>query len=44
MFMPIHRALGLESGNIPIILFKQTVEHDAEETSDLDWKWVAYDS
>ena len=44
MFTPIHRALGLEPGNISIILFKQAVEHSVEETSDLDWKRVAYDS
>ena len=44
MFTPIHRALGLEPGNISIDLFKQAVEHSVEETSDLDWKRVAYDS
>jgi divergent AAA domain protein len=44
MFTPIHRALGLEPGNISINLFKQAVEHSVEETSDLDWKRVAYDS
>lgn len=44
MFTPIHRALGLEPGNTSIDLFKQAVEHSVEETSDLDWKRVAYDS
>ncbi len=44
MFTPIHRALGLEPGNISIDLFKQAVEHSVEETGDLDWKQVAYDS
>lgn len=44
MFTPIHRALGLEPGNISINLFKQAVEHSVEETADLDWKQVAYDS
>lgn len=44
MFTPIHRALGLEPGDISINLFKQAVEHSVEETSDLDWKRVAYDS
>lgn len=44
MFTPIHRALGLEPGNISIDLFKQAVEHSVEETGDLDWKRVAYDS
>lgn len=44
MFTPIHRALGLEPGDISIDLFKQAVEHGVEETSDLDWKRVAYDS
>lgn len=44
MFTPIHRALGLEPGNISINLFKQAVEHSVEETGDLDWKQVAYDS
>lgn len=44
MFTPIHRALGLEPGNISIDLFKQAVEHSVEEASDLDWKRVAYDS
>ena len=44
MFTPIHRALALEPGNISINLFKQAVEHSVEETSDLDWKRVAYDS
>ena len=44
MFTPIHRALGLEPGNISINLFKQAVEYSVEETADLDWKQVAYDS
>ena len=44
MFTPIHRVLGLEPGNISINLFKQAVEHSVEETADLDWKQVAYDS
>lgn len=44
MFTPIHRALGLEPGNISIDLFQQAVEHSVEETGDLDWKRVAYDS
>ena len=44
MFTPIHRALGLEPGNISIDLFKQAVEHSVEETADVDWKQVAYDS
>ena len=44
MFTPIHRALGLEPGNISIDLLVKAVEHSVEETSDLDWKRVAYDS
>lgn len=44
MFTPIHRALVLEPGDISINLFKQAIEHSVEETSDLDWKRVAYDS
>lgn len=44
MFTPIHRALGLEPGDISINLFKQAIEHSVEETGDLDWKRVAYDS
>ncbi|WP_082162978.1 helix-turn-helix domain-containing protein [Cellulomonas flavigena] len=44
MFTPIHRALGLEPGNISINLLVKAVEHSVEETSDLDWKRVAYDS
>lgn len=44
MFTPIHRALGLEPGDISINLFKQAIEHSVEETGDLDWKRVAYNS
>lgn len=44
MFTPIHRALGLKPGNISFDLFEQAVEHSVEETGDLDWKRVAYDS
>ena len=44
MFTPIHRALGLEPGNISIDLLAKAVEHSVEETGDLDWKRVAYDS
>ena len=44
MFTPIHRALGLEPGNISIDLLVKAVKHSVEETSDLDWKRVAYDS
>lgn len=43
MFTPIHRALGLEAGNPTIELIQQAVDHGVEETSDLDWKQVAYD-
>ena len=44
MFTPIHRALGLEPGNISIDLLEKAVECSVEETGDLDWKRVAYDS
>lgn len=44
MFTPIHKALGLEPGNISIDLLAKAVEHSVEETGDLDWKRVAYDS
>lgn len=44
MFTPIHRALGLEPGNISIDLLVKAVECSVEETGDLDWKRVAYDS
>lgn len=44
MFTPIHRALGLEPGNISIDLLVKAVERSVEETGDLDWKRVAYDS
>ena len=42
MFTPIHRALGLEPGNLTLEIIKKAVEEGLEETSDLDWKKDPY--
>lgn len=44
MFTPIHRALGLEPGDLTWQLIEQAVDQAVVETSDLDWKRSAYDS
>lgn len=42
MFTPIHRALGLEPGNLTLELIEKAIEAGLEETSDLDWKKDPY--
>lgn len=42
MFTPIHRALGLEPGNLTLEIIKKVIEEGLEETSDLDWKKKFY--
>lgn len=42
MFTPIHRALGLEAGDLSLDLIEQAVEHRIKETGDLDWKKTPY--
>lgn len=42
MFTPIHRALGLEPGNLTLEIIKKAIEAGLEETSDLDWKKELY--
>lgn len=44
MFTPIHRALGIEPGEISRHLIEAAVERRIEETVDLDWKTALYDS
>lgn len=40
MFTPIHRALGLEPGNLTLEIIKKAVEEGLEETADFDMKRV----
>lgn len=42
MFTPIHRALGLEPGNLTMNDINQAIAEKVEETSDLDWKKKFY--
>lgn len=42
MFTPIHRALGLEPGNLTMNDINQVIAGKVEETSDLDWKKKFY--
>lgn len=42
MFTPIHRALGLEPGDLTLELIEKAIEAGLEETSDLDWKKELY--
>lgn len=42
MFTPIHRALGLEPGDLTLELIEKAIEAGLEETSDLDWKKDPY--
>lgn len=42
MFTPIHRALGLEPGNLTLEIIQKAIEEGLEETSDLDWKKELY--
>ena len=44
MFTPIHRALGLEPGNLTLELIEKAIEAGLEETSDLDWKKDPYNT
>lgn len=40
MFTPIHRALGLEPGNLTLEIIKKAIEAGLEETADFDMKRV----
>lgn len=40
MFTPIHRALGLEPGNLTMELIEKAIEEGLEETADFDMKRV----
>lgn len=40
MFTPIHRALGLEPGNLTLELIEKAIEEGLEETADFDMKRV----
>lgn len=40
MFTPIHRALGLEPGNLTLEIIKKAIEEGLEETADFDMKRV----
>lgn len=42
MFTPIHRALGLEPGNLTMSDINQAIAEKVEETADLDWKKKFY--
>lgn len=42
MFTPIHRALGLEPGNLTMNDINQAIAEKVEETADLDWKKKSY--
>lgn len=42
MFTPIHRALGLEPGNLTLNDINQIIAGKVEETADLDWKKKFY--
>lgn len=44
MFTPIHRALGLEPGNLTMNDIDQVIAEKVEETADLDWKESVYDN
>lgn len=43
VFSPIHRALGIPSGEMSLALIEQAIENRVEESSDLDWKQHPYD-
>lgn len=43
MFTPIHRALGLEPGDLNWQMLEQAIEEKVEESADLDWKTSVYD-
>ena len=43
MFTPIHRALGLEPGNLTLEIIKKAIEAGLEETADFDMKRVVPD-
>lgn len=43
MFTPIHRALGLEPGNLTMELIEKAIEEGLEETADFDMKRVVPD-
>ena len=42
MFTPIHRALGLEPGDLTLEIIQKAIEEGLKETSDLDWKKELY--
>ena len=44
MFTPIHRALGIEPGDLSLNLIEQAIENGVEETTGLDWKRSIYDT
>lgn len=43
MFTPIHRALGLEPGNLTLEIIQKAIEEGLEETADFDMKRVVPD-
>lgn len=43
VFSPIHRALGLPSGEFSLPLIEQAIKSGVEESVDLDWKQQLYD-
>lgn len=44
MFSPIHRALGVEPGDLTIDLLEQAVQAGVRESENLDWKESLYDT
>lgn len=44
MLTPIHRALGIEPGNLTMNDINQVIAEKVEETADLDWKESVYDN
>lgn len=43
VFSPIHRALGLPSGEMSLTLIEQAIKSRVKESTDLDWKQHLYD-
>lgn len=44
MFSPIHRALGVEPGDLTIDLLQEAVRAGVRESESLDWKQSLYDA
>jgi predicted HTH transcriptional regulator len=44
MFSPIHRALGVEPGDLTIDLLEQAVQAGVRESENLDWKESLYET